>query len=951
MSSSWAIVATAVAALLIAAIVGIQWRRASRTAPLRQRRDPGARVGIPTHRKVRAALFAVLLIAGGHTLTLTWQAGTTLERQRLETAATNLAGRQRMHSQRIGRFGSLLVSSAAQGQTGVQALADVVTQARADAERLRAYLQRDGRHDDIDHVVDAAVVDRWESSRHLLYRQAQTLLDGVQDGQAPTADDIAHLQQAVERAMADAEELVSAIETSLQARHAGDASRYQMWAAGTVALLVGLGLVVAEPTARSVKAQNLRMASQTRDVERLALVAKLTKNAVMITDERLRLVWVNGAFTRITGYSLEEGQGRTLTELLDCDAEQEPVPPPTQPPARRRLGARAQLRAHRKDGSELWLDFDIQPLDEAPQGDGGFVAVAADITERRRSQADLRVAAIAFNSLEAIAITDSKQVILRVNPAFTRITGYTADEACGQVVGRLLRSGRHEPAFYEAMWAQLHAHQHWQGEVWNRRRDGEIYPEWLSITAVADEEGQVANYVAVFTDITQKKLTEETIHNLAFYDPLTELPNRRLMRDRLEQLRASSGTEHQSAAVLFIDLDNFKELNDTRGHDVGDALLIEVARRLRVCVRAHDTVARQGGDEFVVILSNLTEVAAQAKRHAAVVAEKILASLSRPYDLGGAVWHCTASIGICLMQGRKESMEEILKRADIAMYEAKRAGRNAARFYDPATQEAMQRRIELEAELRSALSENQFSLNFQPQVDIDRRTVGAEVLLRWTHPGQGTISPAEFIPIAEDTDLILPIGEWVLREACRQLSRWSLDSHTQALQLAVNVSARQFRQPDFVEQVKRLIEESGANPRLLKLELTESVVLINIQDTLAKMRAIKAIGVRFAIDDFGTGQSSLAYLTKLSLDQLKIDQAFVADMLDSHTDGVIVQTMIGMAHSLGLDVIAEGVETEEQLAFLSANGCRYYQGYLLGRPVSIAQFNARLRDQAFHDVQ
>lgn len=943
MSSSWATAAAIIAALLMIAILGTYRRRTIRPdAPLNPSGRLGDRDGIHTHRKVRAALYAVLLVAGGHTLTLTWQAGAALERQRLENAATNLAGRQRMHSQRIGRFGSLLAAPAGVEQAE---LADVVAQARADAEQLKAYLEQDSDAGD-DHRVDEAILERWDLSRRALYQRAQALVDARSEGRSPSAADIARLQQAVEPALAHAEDLVSAIETAFHARHEGDVSRYQMWAIGTVVLLIALGLIVAEPTARAVKAQNLRIASQTRDVERLALASKLTKNAVMITDERLRLIWVNDAFTRITGYTLPEVQGRGLAEMLDSEAESAPVPLPSQPNAPRRLGARAQLRARRKDGGEIWLDFDIQPLDRDVQGDGGFVAVASDITERRRSQADLRIAAIAFNSLEAIAITDSHQVILRVNPAFTRITGYTADEACGQVVGRLLRSGRHERAFYEAMWAELNAHRHWQGEVWNRRRDGEIYPEWLSITAVADEEGKVANYVAVFTDITQKKLTEETIHNLAFYDPLTELPNRRLMRDRLEQLRTSTSTEPQSAAVLFIDLDNFKELNDTRGHDVGDALLIEVARRLRVCVRAHDTVARQGGDEFVVILSNLTAHAVQAKRDAEVVAEKIRVALSQPYDLIGVVWHCTASIGICLLQGRDEPMEEILKRADIAMYEAKRAGRNAARFYDPATQEAIQRRIDLEADLRCALAENQLSFHFQPQVDTDRRTIGAEVLLRWTHPRRGVVPPGEFIPIAEDTDLILPIGQWVLREACRQLSRWSLDPNAHALQLAVNVSARQFRQPDFVDQVKRAIDDSGANARLLKLELTESLVLVNVQDTLAKMRAIKAMGVQFAIDDFGTGQSSLAYLTKLSLDQLKIDQAFVAGMLDSHTDGVIVQTMIGMAHTLGLDVIAEGVETEEQLAFLSASGCRYYQGYLLGRPVPLEQFNARLNDQA-----
>ena len=907
--------------------------------------------GLQPHVQVRAALLAVLLVAGGHTLFLTWQAESALERHVQEAEATNLAGRQRMYSQRIGRLASLLASPDGRSSVDTGALADVVRQTRSEGARLERFIaDRAATGSD---SLDAAVVARWQSAREMLASRAAALLEASAAGPVRSAD-VAAVQAAVEPALVAAEQLVAAVEALLQARHERELRRSRLLSLATVALLVGLGLIVAEPTTRAVRAQYLRIRMQTRQLEQLALVAELTKNAVVITDERLRMVWVNDAFTQITGYTAQEALGRTLVELLRSEPEPRleqlgldaAAGPASAPPGEGRQSARALLQNRRKDGSELWLDVDIQPLGDRTDGGRGFVAVASDVTERRRAQADLRVAAIAFNSLEAIVVTDAKQAILRVNPAFTRITGYTAAEARGQVVGRLLRSGRQDAAFYEAMWRQLRETRHWQGELWNRRKDGQIYPEWLSITAVTDEDGQVANYVAVFTDITQKKVADETIHNLAFYDPLTDLPNRRLMLDRLEQIRAAGARGPQRAAVLFLDLDNFKELNDTRGHGVGDALLVEAARRLRTCVRVHDTVARQGGDEFVVILGDLHPVLAHATRDVEAVAEKIRAALSQAYLIDGVAWHCTASIGICMLQGGDDPVDEILKRADIAMYEAKRSGRNAARFYDPATQRAIQQRIELEADLRSALADRQFVLHYQMQVDSARRVIGAEVLLRWRHPQRGLVSPGDFIPVAEDSDLILPIGRWVLCEACRQLRVWAESPQTRDLQLAVNVSARQFKQPDFAEQVAQALRDTGADPRLLKLELTESLVLVNVEQTLAKMRAIRALGVRFAIDDFGTGQSSLAYLTKLSLDQLKIDQAFVAGMLESHTDGVIVQTMIGMAQTLGLDVIAEGVETEEQLAFLRTSGCHCYQGYLFGRPLPIEQFMAQIEQHA-----
>ncbi len=905
--------------------------------------------GVISHRQVRMAIYLVLLAAGGHALLLAWQAESSLERYGAEAEAANLAGRQRMHSQRIGRIVSLLAPPEQDGApdpaparaVDPAALAEVLAQAKRDTASLKTLLHAAAMREPAEQALDATVLARWDQARTRLLREAEALLAALRAGTPAARQRIEGLQQAVEPALAAAEQLVTMIDATIQARRRSEVIRSRLWAGATAVLLLAMALLVAEPTARAVKAQYLQIAAQTRELERLALVAELTQNAVMITDGRFRMVWVNEAFCQITGYAQGEALGRSLSGLLHCGAEQQPGLVRIQQAIASGSGARSQVLNRRKDGSALWLDIDVQPLREDTDGRSGFVAVAADITERRRAQADLRIAAIAFDSLEAIAITNAEQVILRVNAAFTRITGYSAAEAHGQVVGRLLRSGRHGNDFYEAMWRQLKARRHWQGEVWNRRKDGQVYPEWLSITAVTDDDGAVVNYVAVFTDITQKKLADETIHNLAFYDALTELPNRRLMRDRLDQLQAA-GPRQQAAAVLFIDLDNFKELNDSRGHDVGDALLIEVARRLRACVRVHDTVSRQGGDEFVVILCNLHPAPSQAGADAQAVAEKIRAALSLPYQVGSIEWHCTASIGICMLEGGAQPVDEILKRADIAMYEAKRAGRNVTRFYDPATHAAIQERIALEADLRQALAGGQLLLHFQPQVDAQGRPTGAEALLRWRHPARGLVPPGQFIALAEETDLILPIGQWVLEEACSQLRRWSEAPATRELQLAVNVSARQFRQADFVEQVRQTLRESGASPQRLKLELTESLVLVNLEDTLAKMQAIRALGVRFAIDDFGTGQSSLAYLTRLTLDQLKIDQAFVASMLTSHTDAVIVQTVIGMAHSLGLDVIAEGVETAAQVDFLQSSGCHAYQGYLFGKPMPIGQFERHL---------
>ena len=453
----------------------------------------------------------------------------------------------------------------------------------------------------------------------------------------------------------------------------------------------------------------------------------------------------------------------------------------------------------------------------------------------------------------------------------------------------------------------------------------------------------ILGYVYFREQLLQQKVAEQQIQNLAFYDTLTRLPNRRLLQDRLQQALASTARHNQSGSLLFIDLDNFKNLNDTLGHAMGDKLLQQVTQRLVSCIRAGDTVARLGGDEFVVMLLDLSGQPIEAATHAEVMGEKILAALSQPYQLDKNIYRCTASIGVTLFRGNQQATDELMKQADIAMYQAKKAGRNALRFFDREMQENISARVSMESELHNAIEFQQFQLHYQIQVDSGHCPLGAEALIRWIHPVRGLVFPAQFIPLAEETGLILPIGLWVLDTVCSQLNAWQKDALTRDLTLAVNVSARQFRQADFVEKVQAAVRRHSINPKLLKLELTESLLQENIEETIATMDLLNETGVRFSLDDFGTGYSSLQYLKRLPLDQIKIDQSFIRDIASDINDKMIVRTIIIMSQSLNLNVIAEGVETEDQRQFLLNNGCTNYQGYLFGRPVQIEQFEASLK--------
>jgi diguanylate cyclase (GGDEF)-like protein/PAS domain S-box-containing protein len=560
------------------------------------------------------------------------------------------------------------------------------------------------------------------------------------------------------------------------------------------------------------------------------------------------------------------------------------------------------------------------------------------IEDRKVNDQNLRVAAAAFESQEAMIITDASSVILQVNEAFKAATGYTASEVLGKTP-RLIRSDRQDETFYSAMWDTIERQGVWKGELWNRHKDGTEFPVWSTISAVKNTEGEVTHYVGSHFDITARKHAEKRINDLAYFDQLTGLPNRTLLMERLTG-RMISPNDASYSAMLFIDLDNFKKLNDTLGHDMGDELLRQVAKRLTSTVRADDTVARLGGDEFVIMLIGLDAQRAVAKTLTETIGEKIRLAVSRPYQLNGTTYHCSSSIGATLFKGALLSFEDLMKQSDLAMYRSKAAGRNSFSFFEPMMEAAALASAALENDLREAIDKGQLELHYQAQVVESGQLTGAEALVRWNHPTRGMVAPIEFIPLAEETGLIQPLGNWVLETACAQLVQWAQLPAMAHLTLAVNVSARQFHQSDFVHQVIAAMRRTGANPNQLKLELTESLLLDNVDHVIEKMSALKAEGVGFSLDDFGTGYSSLSYLKRLPLDQLKIDKSFVRDVHSDPDDAAIVKAIVTLGHALNLSVIAEGVETAHQLDFLIGAGCSAFQGYYFNRPMPHAAFEA-----------
>ncbi len=591
-----------------------------------------------------------------------------------------------------------------------------------------------------------------------------------------------------------------------------------------------------------------------------------------------------------------------------------------------------------KDGAIIWVqdrgrvaerDTNGQPL--------RLIGSYADISERKHIEQELRLAATAFNAQVSIIVTDARGVIVKVNDTFEKETGYTPAEAVGQTPG-LFKSGRHDTTFYQAMWASLIQVGVWEGEIWDRRKCGDIYPKWMVISAVKDDAGVTTHYVSTQSDLTERKAAESEISKLAYYDPLTHLPNRRLLLDHLHRASQVSLRLQRKGALLFIDLDHFKTLNDSQGHDKGDALLQQVAQRLKACVRDEDTVARLGGDEFIVLLENLSASTEGAATQTKMLSLKILTALNQPYLLDDHEYHGTASIGVTLFGNAPETMANLLKQADLAMYQAKAAGRNNLRFFDPQMQTAVMARVTLEKDLRMAVHQGQFCLHYQAQVDEAQQVMGSEVLLRWQHPERGLVLPGDFIDLAEETGLILPIGRWVLETACAQLGCWSTQPDLSHLTLAVNISVKQLGEADFVDQVVQAVQHHGAEPHKLKLEVTESLLIADVEGAIAKIKALKAHGIGFALDDFGTRYASLNYLKSLPLECLKIDRSFVEDIISDLKVAAIAKAIVVMSQGLGLAVIAEGVETQEQQDSLLRMGCRLFQGYLFSRPLPLEKF-------------
>lgn len=664
-------------------------------------------------------------------------------------------------------------------------------------------------------------------------------------------------------------------------------------------------------------------------------VSDQAPDSIFWIDKQAHIDYANEATSRERGYANEELLAMSIPDI-DPDFTADVWPGHWQE-LQQKGNLTFETRHRRKDGSIFPVEVSANYIKF--DGKEFNVAFIRDISGRKQIENALRIAAAAFETQDAIVITDTLGNIIRINRAFSDITGYSSDEVLGKNP-RIMSSGRHDRSFYIEMWQRLLHTGNWAGEIYDRRKSGEVYPKWMTITAVKNELQNTTHYVAIFSDITARKRIEEEIHNLAFYDALTKLPNRRLFLDRFRTALTASARRNDYGSVLFIDLDRFKSINDTLGHDYGDLLLIEVGARIKSCVREMDTVARFGGDEFVVLIESFGSDPNDVTRKIALVAEKVREALARPYDLKGHEHHSSPSIGICLYHGNDDTLESLIEHADMAMYQAKNSGRNAVRFFDPIMQKNAATHDALENDLHYAIELHQMHLHYQIQVDNNNHPQGAEAFLRWKHPEHGVFMPGQFLPIAEESDVIIKISRWVLQSACQQLALWGRDDKTHNLTLTINISAKHFGLPGFVDEVADILKTYQADPTHLKMELSEKLVLTEINSTKDKIHALKNLGVKVAMDNFNTVYSSLSFIKELSSDQLKIHQEFVQGITKEGGDAKLVQTIIDLAKSLELDVFAEGVETEAQRTFLEKHDCNLYQGYLFGKPISIEEFDA-----------
>jgi len=659
-----------------------------------------------------------------------------------------------------------------------------------------------------------------------------------------------------------------------------------------------------------------------------------------------QLLWVNPAVANLTGFSAAEC-------LTMADYPRPLILPADWPQVERMLSqARAgdvfqdvEIRQISRDGRNWWAGVSMQPVVDDQGRPAGHRGTIRDITERKKFQLALKNSEIryrtAFDSnVDAVIIKRlSDGIVVEVNQSFTDITEFTAAEVHGRTLPslNLWAQSRDREAFLNALNQNRNVR---NMKVQLRKKSGGLI--WGLMSAWLVEIDDVPCILSVTRDISDLKMAEDEARTLAFFDPLTNLPNRRLLLDRLQHAITACQRNSSKGGLLFVDIDNFKTLNDTRGHEKGDLLLQEIAHRLAACVRANDTVARLGGDEFVIVLEDLDDNPGDAATQARLVADKVLSAVAAPFALCGHEIDVSVSIGVTIIDGSLRQAGDVIIEADIAMYQAKQSGRNTVRFFSPALQALAKHRASIEDELKKAIRNDQFFLAYQPQIEAGR-VIGCEALIRWQNPSRGLVPPGEFIPIAEETGLILPIGQWVLQTACAQIAAWTADQSTRDIMLSVNVSARQFRQPGFVDDVLSALGKSGADAKNLKLELTETMLVDNVEDVSDKMNALKAHGLSFSLDDFGTGYSSLSSLKRLPFDQIKIDQSFIQDLPDDQESAVIVVTILALSQAMGLSAIAEGVETAEQSDFLAGLGCSAMQGYLHSRPLPPQDFEALLR--------
>lgn len=662
------------------------------------------------------------------------------------------------------------------------------------------------------------------------------------------------------------------------------------------------------------------------ELRKLSQVVEQSPVSVMLTGRDGVIEYVNPMFERLTGVAAQDATGLT-PRMLESEEGEGGVYQALCDSIGSEQTRQGEFQHRRDDGSVCWESVLVSPLRDESGRISHYVALKQDISQRKKDEERLRLAATVFEkSREGLLVTSADNRIKLVNSAFCAITGYRADEVIGKMPS-LLSSGRHSAEFYQQMWDTLAGEDHWEGEIWNRRKSGEVYAEWLSVTAIRDDDGHLEEYVAVFSDITQRLAAEEHIRFQANYDALTRLPNRSLLIDRLGTAMAEANRRKKCFAVLFADLDRFKPVNDSLGHQAGDELLRQVAARLSALVRGNDTVARLSGDEFVLILNGLAD-----RDGAAGMAERINRALAQPFDLNGHQVFIGSSVGISVFPGDGDDTATLLRNADMAMYRAKEAGRGTYRFFTEEMDAYITERLELDSDMRLGIEDGQFLLHFQPIVDPrDRRMLGAEALVRWAHPQRGLLGPECFIGLAEETGTIVPLGAWVLRAVCEQGAAWQRAGLLD-FSLAVNVSSRQIRGGLSPEDIGAMLRETGFPAARLTLEITESLLLEETPDVIEWLSKVSAQGVRLALDDFGTGYSSLGYLRRFPIDALKIDRVFVSGE-EQGQDLPLAEAILAMAHSLRLDVLAEGVEDERQLRFLRERGCHAVQGYLFSPPI------------------